>query len=272
MDSHLDYISIYIFISNKYSDDKRGFGYLAVKLDSREECGGFAEGEIEEREERDADEFTGEDVPGPGTEKIEERGGEGFGAEEHVVGFEEIIKATDEGGVEIENDNGAPDRAGAWAELARPDEEEKARDDETVIGEELDGEKGGGVGRKVGREERLGGSGDAPVPGEVEGEFVEGEESDEGEDERGVAELEREMAGEGKLAVVGEVGVVDGVGDEEQEGHGVAGEGRGGIAALDEGEEEREERDGGEDEEVSGAEEVEDGWHGTFGGGGLREL
>ena len=96
-----------------------------------------AEGEVEKEKEGEGDEFSGEDVPGPGTEVVEERWCGRFVEEEHVVGFEEEVECTDEEGVDVGGDERPGDGAGARAELARPDEVERGADDEAVIDEEL---------------------------------------------------------------------------------------------------------------------------------------
>src|SRR5271165_3647264 len=98
---------------------------------------------MEQEEQGKGDEFGGQDVPGPGTEEVEERGVLRLGAEIHVVGFIDSVESADEDGDEIEHQHGPDDRAGTRARLPGPDEVEDAGDDEAVVEEELDGAEGG---------------------------------------------------------------------------------------------------------------------------------
>jgi len=168
--------------------------------------GRSTEREIEEKEEGQGYELSGEDVPGPGAEIVEEGWGGRFAAEEHVVGFVDVVEGADEQGVDVGGDERARDRAGARPELTGPDEVESGADDEAVVDEELNGEEGCGV-DEVGCEERLGGSGDGPVVGDVEDGGFESEERRDDEPERGVAEFERNVVGEHGSAGSGVVDV-----------------------------------------------------------------
>ena len=186
----------------------------------------------------------------------------GLRAEVHVVGLEEVVERAYAGGKQVYPEHGAGYGPVARAGFAGPDEVKNSGDSEAMGDEELDGAEGWEVLDDVGSEQGHGCSGQCAVVGQIEDELVEGEQGDDDEDEGGVAEFKRQVVGKGELAVGDEVGVVDGCVGEERDGEGEAdGLGLGRAAAMGESQEGGQRNDGGEDEQVSRAEELEVGSH-----------